>query len=121
MAANLMRSVLVVDDDETFARSVAQLLHDEDFMVRTANDAAKALAEVDRERPDLVLCDVLMPQVTGWDLAERLIDRGDRIPLVLMSGVSLERRGATLGFVRKRDGVDKILAAVNGVFAAAAA
>ncbi len=66
-----------------------------------------------RQRPDLVLSDIWMPGASGWDLAERLIARGDRIPLVLMSAMSIQARAQGVRFVRKGDGVGSILAAVH--------
>jgi len=111
------RSVLVVDDEPAFARVVAEVLEEEGFPVRTAPDVPAALDELARHRPDLVLSDVWLPGPSGWDLAERLIDRGDRIPLVLMSALPVRTRARGLSFVRKGDGIDRIVAAVHEALA----
>ena len=115
------RSVLVVDDEAAFARSMADLLEDEGFAVRTAPGVPTALDELERQRPDLVLSDVWLPGASGWDLAERLIDRGDRIPLVLMSALPVQAQARGVSFVRKGDGVDRILAVVRAALAPPAA
>ena len=113
MTPSPRRSVLVVDDEAAFARTVAMLLEDEGFAVRTAPDVPSALDELARHRPDVVLSDIWLPGASGWDLAERLIERGERIPLVLMSAMAVQAKTPRLSFVRKGDGVDCILAAVQ--------
>jgi two-component system, NtrC family, nitrogen regulation response regulator NtrX len=107
------RSVLVVDDEAAFAQTVAECLEDEGFVVRTALDVPAALAAVGQHRPDVVLSDIWLPGASGWDLAERLIERGEGIPLVLMSAMAVQAGTPRLSFVRKGDGVDRILAAVH--------
>ena len=105
-------SVLIVDDDDAFARMVADLLKGAGVAVRIAGSGEAALAAVAAERPDVVLSDVWMPSgMSGWDLVERLIPH--RLPVVLMSAVFLESRSPSFSFVRKQDGLDRILAAVR--------
>ena len=117
MSISQRPSVLVVDGEVTFVRTMAAVLEDEGFAVRTVPDVPTALAELTRQRPDLVLSDIWMPGASRWDLAERLITRGDRIPLVLMSAMSIQARAQGVRFVRKGDGVGSILAAVHEALA----
>ena len=82
------RRVLVVDDDPDILDYFASFLEDQGYVVRTAANAAAALAELERGRPDVVLIDVMMPGKSGLDLLVRL--RRDRrwgdIPLVVVTG-----------------------------------
>ena len=82
--------VLVVDDDVSLRQSVAQVLEDEGYTVDHAPDGLSALSQVEQNRPDLILLDVLMPNMNGRQVLERL--RGDRntadIPILVMTAVS---------------------------------
>ena len=64
--------ILVVDDDTDVASLVAMNLRFERFEVVVANDARSALAAIERHRPDLVLLDVMMPRVDGFELCRQL-------------------------------------------------
>jgi CheY-like chemotaxis protein len=74
-AAAGRRRVLVVDDDALVVRSVARTLADR-YEIVTASSAVEALAHVERgERFDALLCDLMMPQMTGMELHARLEER----------------------------------------------
>jgi len=78
--------LLVVDDDEAFRRSTAELLRDEGYVVETAGDAAQASEVLEREAVDLVLLDVRMPGLSGLQAVEVLRARGSVVPIVMVSG-----------------------------------
>ena len=77
--------VLVVDDDPGIRDTVAEMLDFEGFAVRTAPDGAVALAMVERERPGVVLLDMRMPVMDGWQFARAVHDRGLHLPIVVMT------------------------------------
>ena len=77
--------ILVVDDDRTRCDLVEALLGDEGYEVRCARDGLAALAEVEREPPDLVVTDVQMPRLDGLGLLAALAERGLAVPVVVMS------------------------------------
>lgn len=95
--------VLVVDDDPLNLEVLAEVLFDRGFNVRTAANAAEALAEAHRRRPALVLADVAMPGMDGVELcaAIKRDPRLGNVPVVLLSadgGDPRERaRGADAG------------------------
>jgi DNA-binding NtrC family response regulator len=78
--------LLVVDDDEAFRRSTAELLRDEGYVVETAGEATRASEVLEREVIDLVLLDVRMPGVSGLQMVEVLRARGSMVPIVMISG-----------------------------------
>jgi putative two-component system response regulator len=80
--------VLVVDDYEPNLRGLGLLLERADYAVLTATNGRDALDIVTRERPDLVLLDVLMPGISGLDVCAELKRRDDTrfTPVVLISG-----------------------------------
>jgi CheY-like chemotaxis protein len=67
-AAALPCRVLIVDDDPDIVDYLSALLEDHGFEVRSASDVTRALAELRRSRPEVVLIDVLMPGRSGLDL-----------------------------------------------------
>jgi putative two-component system response regulator len=80
--------VLVVDDYEPNLRGLGRLLERADYTVLTATNGRDALAIVERERPDLVLLDVLMPGISGLDVCAEVKRNVDTrlTPVVLISG-----------------------------------
>jgi DNA-binding response OmpR family regulator len=80
-------TVLVADDDADIVRFVEVNLRLEGLRVVTAGDGAEALAKALELQPDLVLLDVLMPGIDGYDVCARLRadDRGAGIPVILLT------------------------------------
>ncbi len=91
--------ILLVDDDPTLTRFLGEYLVTQSFQVLTTNTGADALRVVFNERPDLVVLDVMMPGMDGWEVAARLREMTD-IPIVLVTGKTTEAdklRGFNLG------------------------
>jgi excisionase family DNA binding protein len=82
--------VLLVDDDERVRELVRVTLENEGYRVRAAGSAEDGLAALEEERPDLVLLDVLMPQVDGWEMLRRMQEEygGGTPPVVMFSGTA---------------------------------
>jgi DNA-binding response OmpR family regulator len=92
MPAAKARRVLVVDDNQDAADSLAMLLGVRGEDVRIAYDGAKAL-EVEREfKPDVVLLDIGLPALSGYDVAERIREkRRDKVLIVAITGWGQEK------------------------------
>jgi excisionase family DNA binding protein len=85
--------VLLVDDDEKVRELVRINLEFEGYTVREAADADEGLAAIDEAKPDLVLLDVMMPHVDGWEMLRRMQERygAGSIPVVMFSGKADEQ------------------------------
>ena len=99
--------VLIVDDDERVREYVRVNLEMEGYSVREASSAEEALAVIEDQAPELVLLDVVMPGVDGWQMLQRMQERHGSIPVIMFSGqvdpeaaADAESRGAR-GFVGK--------------------
>jgi excisionase family DNA binding protein len=101
--------VLIVDDDEQVREYVRVNLEAEGYDVREAGNADEGLQVLEESQPDLVLLDVMMPQVDGWEMLRRLHERHgeDAVPVVMFSGKAeaatadeVAERGAQ-GFIGK--------------------
>ena len=103
------RTILIVDDDPRLREFVRVNLEMEGYTVREAGSAEEGLAALEAEPPDLILLDVMMPQVDGWEMLRRMQERHGvgSIPVVMFSGKvdEDEMRGATArgaqGFIGK--------------------
>ncbi|HYO57015.1 sensor histidine kinase [Archangium sp.] len=86
------RRVLIADDDAVSRKIAAALLSPLGYHLRFASTGEEALAAASEERPDLVLLDVMMPGLDGFEVCRRLRERlrGDYIPIVLIT--ALDRR-----------------------------
>jgi CheY-like chemotaxis protein len=90
---------LLVDDDEAYCTIMRELLVRHGFQVRVAGAAEEALLLVRQERPDIILTDIMMPEVDGLTLIRRLRSNplGASIPTIVVSALVLarERTAAT--------------------------
>jgi excisionase family DNA binding protein len=101
--------VLIVDDDARLREYVRVNLEAEGYVVREAGSADEGLAALGEQSPDLILLDVMMPQVDGWEMLRRIQEHTGvgAIPVIMFSGKVDERsaeeaasRGAQ-GFIGK--------------------
>jgi PAS domain S-box-containing protein len=83
--------ILVVDDDLGVCQSLAELLRHQGCEVVISTSALDALVETDRRRFDLVVSDVVMPDMDGYDLYMELKDRKPTLPVILMTGYLYDR------------------------------
>jgi DNA-binding NarL/FixJ family response regulator len=107
----MAKTVLIVDDHPSFRASARRMLEADGYaVVGEAEDGAAGLAAVERLRPELVLLDVRLPDVDGFEFASRVLDADGRIPqIVLVSshdsadfGEAISASGAS-GFIPKHE------------------
>jgi excisionase family DNA binding protein len=89
--------ILIVDDDARLREFVRVNLEMDGYTVREAGNASEGLAALDEEPPDLILLDVMMPEVDGWEMLRRVRERHgvDSIPVIMFSGKIDERTAGT--------------------------
>jgi PAS domain S-box-containing protein len=81
-------SVLVIDDDPDVRAFIATSLDEIGYRVREASDGREGLAAIERERPDLVVIDFIMPGMSGADVARKILDKHPDQPILFVSGYS---------------------------------
>ncbi|MGD9895168.1 MAG: response regulator transcription factor [Dehalococcoidia bacterium] len=113
--------ILVVEDDTALARLMEALLTSAGHTVRTVADGESAVTAVRDARPALVLLDLTIPKLDGWQVLERLRAGGDAPPVVLFTGDhSASRRAHQAGVaaaILKPFDVDELLATVERLLA----
>lgn len=97
-----MAKVLVVDDEPNIVLSLEFLMEQAGFEVATAEDGEQALAQVRDDQPDLLLLDISLPGISGFDVLERLRseEATARLPIIMLTahGRDVEReKGMALG------------------------
>lgn len=120
-----MAKVLVVDDEPNIVLSLEFLMQQAGFEVTTAYDGESALALVNETPPDLVLLDISLPGISGFEVLEQLRSQAafKRLPIVMLTahGREVEReKGLALGaddYITKpfstRELVEKVKALLN--------
>lgn len=104
--------VLVVDDERPIVDLLEDLLQDQGYVVRRAYDGMTALQQIEREMPDLVVTDVMMPRLDGLTLFNEIRTRAESLPVILMSAAVTPRKiDAT--FVPKPFDIDTLLDIVD--------
>ena len=116
--------ILVVDDDQVIQQLLKVNLELEGYAVEVASDGEEALVLFDQFRPDLVLLDIMMPKLDGWEVARRLAGTaGGPVPIVLLSARAQEsdvQKGNDLGvaaYVTKPFDPIQLLHLVAGIIA----
>lgn len=87
----MAKTILIADDEEFIVDLLATLLEDEGYGVLRAYDGEQALATFQRDRPQLVITDIMMPRMTGTELVTQLRlheHSASLTPVILMSAVS---------------------------------
>jgi CheY-like chemotaxis protein len=89
------RTVLIVEDEPALGEAVVRILHDGGYRILSAHGGAQALALDTEQGCDLLLTDVIMPEMSGRQLAETMLRRHPQLPVLYMSGYSDGQLGTT--------------------------
>ncbi|HEY7723979.1 MAG TPA: response regulator [Anaeromyxobacteraceae bacterium] len=110
--------ILVVDDDDDFRETVAEVLAQAGYPVQKAENGEVALQRVKEELPGIVLLDLKMPVLDGWGVMERMRadPRGAAVPILILSAYGFEWESELLGaqgYIPKSVGMDEIVERVR--------
>jgi len=113
--------LLVVEDEPNIRELLATSLRFAGFEVHTAGDGATALKLADAERPDLLVLDVMLPDMDGFAVTRRLRDQGRTMPVVFLTardGTDDKVTGLTVGgddYVTKPFSLEEVVARIRAV------
>jgi len=82
-------TLLLIDDDDVVRESLAAYLEDSGFSVLQASNGLLGLQVFEQQQPDLVICDLRMPQVGGLELIRQVTDRSPQTPVIVLSGAGV--------------------------------
>jgi two-component system OmpR family response regulator len=113
--------VLVVDDEANITDLVATALRYEGFEVSTAGDGRTALSLVESFRPHVIVLDVMLPDLDGFEVQRRLVERGQRAPVLFLTARDATEdkvHGLTIGgddYVTKPFSLEELIARIRTV------
>lgn len=92
----MTKTILAIDDDSRFLRMMEQVLAQKGYEVITADRGQEGLRLLFDHRPDLVLLDVVMPTMDGWQTCERIRDISD-VPIIMLTGKRVDEEDIVKG------------------------
>lgn len=119
------KSILIVDDERTFSDVVAVILEGQGYHVQQASHANQALGLMDQVRPDLILTDLMMPEIDGLNFIRQVRERPNwaDIPVVMVSAhdrpeiQESARQAGAVGFMAKPFSARELRDTVGACFA----
>lgn len=125
MLMSATQKILVVDDDEHILRSLSQYLELEDFDVVSASSGPEALQLFEQEKPDLLVLDVMMPGMDGFQVLESLRQNPEtaHVPVLMLTARDQHNdilKGYQMGatsYLVKPFNLDELVEAIREVFA----
>jgi two-component system, OmpR family, alkaline phosphatase synthesis response regulator PhoP len=113
--------ILLVEDEQTLARGLEYNLSAEGYVVILANDGKKALKKLQSEKYDMVILDIMLPYVDGFDIAGQIRAEDQQLPILFLtarSGIKDRLRGLELGaddYMTKPFHLEELLLKVKGM------
>lgn len=111
--------ILVIDDERAIRNSLKEILGDEGYEVDTAEDGTIALSMVDKEKYDVIFCDIKMPGMDGTEVLDKMVADGVDSAIVMISGhgdidtaVECIKKGA-FDFIQKPLDLNRILITIK--------
>ena len=86
-----MVRILVVDDDKNTRKYIEAVLTEENYTVLTATNGKEALDVMEREHIDLVILDIMMPEMDGYEFTKTLRDSNNNLPILMVSAKQLPK------------------------------
>jgi len=83
----MSKKIMIVDDEEDIRTSVGQIFEISGYEVTKAEDGNDCINKLEQETPDIVILDIMMPGMSGWDVAARIKDnpKWNGIPIVFLT------------------------------------
>jgi DNA-binding response OmpR family regulator len=120
--AHQSRTILIVDDDHEILESMRAVLENRGFRILAARDGNAGLMIAERENPDLIILDMMMPKKSGFLVLEKLKSRpGGLVPTIMITGNEGSRHRAyaeMLGvrdYIRKPFAMEKLVRSIERV------
>lgn len=116
---DVREKIVVIDDDEKITSMLRRSLAFEGYAVATANDGQEGLRTVLSQDPDLIVLDIMMPKIDGWEVCRRVRESGSDVPILMLTAkdeVADRVKGLDLGaddYLVKPFALEELLARVR--------
>jgi two-component system KDP operon response regulator KdpE len=110
--------ILIIDDEEDFLQLMRWQLEPKGFQILTARDGVEGLQVLQEQQPHLVLLDLMLPRMSGWETCQRIREYSD-VPIIMLTALSSSQdkvRGLDLGaddYLTKPFGLSELVARIN--------
>ena len=117
----LPKKILIVDDEPDILDIISYNLKAEGYKVKTASSGREGVEKAKKVRPDLILLDVMMPEMDGFTLAGEIREIDKHVPILFLTAKSMKEdklQGFTLGaddYLTKPFAMDELLARINAI------
>jgi DNA-binding response OmpR family regulator len=120
-----MKKILIVDDEDDILHFLDLVLREKGFAVVTATGGQEALTRAQLERPDLILLDIMMPQMDGWEVLKllRVDEETAAIPVAMLSARTEARdrvqglQEGAVDYICKPFSLQELLGKIEAIFA----
>jgi DNA-binding response OmpR family regulator len=120
----MKKQLLVVDDEDDILHFLELVLREKGYQVATAMGGQEALTKAQLERPDLVLLDIMMPQMDGWEVLKllRVDDETATIPVAMLSARTEARdrvqglQEGAVDYICKPFSLQELLGKIDAIF-----
>lgn len=116
-----MKRILIIEDDKDMVTGLKFNLEAKDFSVIVAYDGESGCQKALEEKPDLVILDIMMPKLNGYEVCKILKEKAPELPIIMLTAKSQEAEivaGLDLGaddYITKPFGVMELLSRINAV------
>jgi CheY-like chemotaxis protein len=81
------KKILIVEDDPNFVAILKQKFTEDGFSVLTVQDGKEAVILADKEKPDLIISDILLPSLNGIEMAKKIKSKNIELPIIFLTNV----------------------------------
>jgi DNA-binding response OmpR family regulator len=125
----MRKKILVVDDEDDILNFLELVLSEKGYQVATASGGQEALTKAQLERPDLVLLDIMMPQMDGWEVLKllRVDEETAEVPVAMLSARTEARdrvqglQEGAIDYICKPFSLSELLGKIDAIFSQAGA
>jgi DNA-binding response OmpR family regulator len=118
----MMKTILIIEDDLAFCQTLETALQAENYQVLSASDGKKGYELASQENVDLILLDLKLPEMDGFEICKNLRASGDTTPIIFLTGEKKEEIDKVLGlelggddYMTKPFGMRELLARIKAV------
>jgi DNA-binding response OmpR family regulator len=118
----MSKKILIIEDDRVLRETTVAFLEAEGFRVQQAGDGAQGLKAAEKDKPDLVLLDMMLPVKNGMEVCKALREKGAAMPIICISGEKKEEIDKVLGlelgaddYLTKPFGQRELLARIHAI------
>ncbi|MFC2164862.1 response regulator transcription factor [Acidobacteriota bacterium] len=117
-----MTKILIVEDDKNLCETIKLALESEDYEVLAATDGREGLQLGIQEKLDLILLDLILPSITGFEICKKLRETGKKTPIIFLTGEKKEEIDKVMGlelgaddYLLKPFGTRELIARIKAV------